>query len=298
MKGYVDRNELKNFFKAIKAIYGPCIKGNARLLSSDGTTLLTEKSQILKHWAEHFRSVLNCSSASSDAAIGRLPEVDTNNDLDLPPSLPETIRTVQQISSGKAPGSDAIPPKVYKHCVPRLMAELTTLFQHSPTIIGTTSIFSSPFTFTTATTTAFTFTTIPTLSQHSPTIIGTTSIYSSPFTFTTATTTTFTFTTTTTFTFTTTTTTTTTSDGDSLLNCPQCDRTFTSRIGLVGHFQIHRTETGKPVPGAPTHSKDSRLQCSHCPRAFTHHMGLFGHIRIHDSGIHHNDDNTDTPCTP
>ncbi|VDM04238.1 unnamed protein product [Schistocephalus solidus] len=27
-------------------------------------------------------------------------------------------------------------------------------------------------------------------------------------------------------------------------------------------------------------------------------MGQFGHMRIHDSGIHHNADNTDTPCTP
>ncbi|VDL92908.1 unnamed protein product [Schistocephalus solidus] len=114
IQGYADRNEMKNFFKAIKAIYGPCIKGSAPLLSSDGTTLLTEKSQILKRWAEHFRNVLNCSSAISDAAIDRLPQVDTNNDLDLPPSLPETIRAVQQISSGKAPGSDAIPPKGYK----------------------------------------------------------------------------------------------------------------------------------------------------------------------------------------
>ncbi|VDL98857.1 unnamed protein product [Schistocephalus solidus] len=67
--------------------------------------------------------------AISVAAIDRLPQVDTNNDLDLPPSLPETIWAVQQISSGKAPGSDAIPPKVYKHGGPRMMAELTTLFQ-------------------------------------------------------------------------------------------------------------------------------------------------------------------------
>ncbi|VDM04058.1 unnamed protein product [Schistocephalus solidus] len=67
--------------------------------------------------------------AISDAAIHRLPQVDTNNDLDLPPSLPETIRIVQQISSGKAPGSNAIPPEVYKHGGDRLMAELTTLFQ-------------------------------------------------------------------------------------------------------------------------------------------------------------------------
>ncbi|VDM00226.1 unnamed protein product [Schistocephalus solidus] len=120
---------MKNFFKAIKAIYGPCIKGTAPLLSSDGTTLLKDKSQILKRWAEHLRNVLNCSLAISDAAIDRLPQVDTNNDLDLPLSLPETIRAMQQISSGKAPGSDAIPPDVYKHVGPRLMAKPTTLFQ-------------------------------------------------------------------------------------------------------------------------------------------------------------------------
>ncbi|VDL95818.1 unnamed protein product [Schistocephalus solidus] len=108
IQGYADQNEIKNIFKAIKGIYGQCIKGIASLLSSDGITLLTEKSQILKRWAEHFRSVLNCSSAISSAAIVRLPQVDMNNDLDLPPSLRETIRAMQQISSGKSPGSNAI----------------------------------------------------------------------------------------------------------------------------------------------------------------------------------------------
>ncbi|VDL87562.1 unnamed protein product, partial [Schistocephalus solidus] len=117
-----------------------------------------------------------------------------------------------------------------------------------------------------------------------PTIIETTFLYSSPVTPTTA------------FAFTATTT--TVSDGDSLLNCPQCDRTFTSRIGLVGHLRIHRTETGEPVPVAPTHSRDRRLHCPHCPRLFTHRMGLFGHMRIHNSRIHRNANNTDIPGTP
>nr|VZI38510.1 unnamed protein product [Spirometra erinaceieuropaei] len=50
-------------------------------------------------------------------------------DLDLPPSLQETIRAVQQLSNGKAPGSDAIPAEVYKHGGPQLMDHLTALFQ-------------------------------------------------------------------------------------------------------------------------------------------------------------------------
>ncbi|VDM01608.1 unnamed protein product [Schistocephalus solidus] len=125
----------------------------------------------------------------------------------------------------------------------------------------------------------------PTLGINSitATIIETTSLYSSPVTSTTA----FAFTTTTTI-----------SDGESLLSCPQCDRTFTSRIGLVGHLRIHQTETGEPVPGELTHSRDRHLHCPLCPRTFTHRMGLFSYMRINDSRIRHNADNTDTPCTP
>nr|VZI41161.1 unnamed protein product [Spirometra erinaceieuropaei] len=129
IQGYADRKEWNNFFSAIITVYGLPTKGTAPLLSAYGSTILTEKTQILQRWAEHFRGVLNSFSAISDAAIERLPQVETNADLDLPPSLQETIRAVQQLSSGKAPGSDAIPAKVYKHGGPQLMDHLTALFQ-------------------------------------------------------------------------------------------------------------------------------------------------------------------------
>nr|VZI37159.1 unnamed protein product [Spirometra erinaceieuropaei] len=83
-------------------------------------------------------------------------------------------------------------------------------------------------------------------------------------------------------------------DEDQDYTCPHCDRTFTSHIGLVGHLRIHRTETGEPVPGAPTYAHRTRLHCLHCPRTFTHRMSLYGHMRIHESGI---DCNPDTPTT-
>nr|VZI30845.1 unnamed protein product [Spirometra erinaceieuropaei] len=79
--------------------------------------------------------------------------------------------------------------------------------------------------------------------------------------------------------------------------CPHCDRTSTSRIGLDGHLRIHRTETGEPVPGAPTYTHRTRLHCPQCPRTFTHRMDLFGHMRIHESGIDHNSDTTTTSNT-
>nr|VZI42989.1 unnamed protein product [Spirometra erinaceieuropaei] len=80
--------------------------------------------------------------------------------------------------------------------------------------------------------------------------------------------------------------------------CPHCDRTSTSRIGLVGHLRIHRTETGEPVPGAPTYTHRTRLHYPHCHRTFTHRMGLFGHMRIHGGGIDHNSDTPTTPVMP
>ncbi|VDM05140.1 unnamed protein product [Schistocephalus solidus] len=72
-----------------------------------------------------------------------------------------------------------------------------------------------------------------------PTIIETTSYYSSPVSPTTTTTTSAA--------------TTTSSDGNSLLYCFHCGRSFTSRIGMVGLLQIHRMEASEPVPGAPTY---------------------------------------------
>ncbi|VDL86191.1 unnamed protein product [Schistocephalus solidus] len=73
-----------------------------------GKTHLTDKSQILERWAEHFRSVLNRLSIISDAAADRILQMETNTDLVGPPSLPGTIEAAQWLSSGKPPGSDSI----------------------------------------------------------------------------------------------------------------------------------------------------------------------------------------------
>ncbi|BHF57146.1 hypothetical protein SprV_0100008700 [Sparganum proliferum] len=125
---YADLNERKN--SAITAVYGSPTTTTVPLLSADESNLLTEKRQILQLWAEHFRGAPNRPSTISDAVIARLPQVETKADLDLPHDLlHETIKAVRQLSSGKAPGSDAIPAEVYKHGGPPLMDHLTALSQ-------------------------------------------------------------------------------------------------------------------------------------------------------------------------
>ncbi|BHF80543.1 hypothetical protein SprV_0702367100 [Sparganum proliferum] len=99
IQGYADRNEWKNFFSATKVAYGPPTKGTAPLLIADGSTLLTEKTQILQQWAKHFRGVLNRPSTISDTAIARLPQVETNMDLDLPGNRQGRAATLQRESA-------------------------------------------------------------------------------------------------------------------------------------------------------------------------------------------------------
>ncbi|VDM04956.1 unnamed protein product [Schistocephalus solidus] len=111
IQGYADRNEMKNFFEAIKAYL--------RLLhQGDNTT-----DELWQH------NTADIEISNFIALVRALQKLDTNNDLDLPPSLPVTNWAMQQTSSSYAPGSDAIPPEVYKYNGPWLMAELTTLFQ-------------------------------------------------------------------------------------------------------------------------------------------------------------------------
>ncbi|BHF83953.1 hypothetical protein SprV_0902710200 [Sparganum proliferum] len=54
-----------------------------------------------------------------------------------------------------------------------------------------------------------------------------------------------------------------TDSGTAGFSCPPRPRTLTSRIGLVGHLRIHRTETGEPEPTAPAYIRFIHLHCPH-----------------------------------
>ena len=128
MKSNADRKDMKKFFDALKTVYGPQSSGTTPLLSADGTSLLTDKEAILKSWAEHFDGVLNQPSSINDEAINRLPQVECNPLLDELPTVSETVKAIKLLSSGKAPGSDAIPAEIYKVGGPPVAEKLTELF--------------------------------------------------------------------------------------------------------------------------------------------------------------------------
>ena len=129
IKSFADRKDMKKFHDALKTIYGPKRAGATPLLSADGSTPLTDKDAILKRWAEHFNSVLNRPSSVNDNAINILPQIGCNVLLDEFPTVTETRKAIQHLSSGKAPGTDAIPAEVYKAGGLPMAVKLTELFQ-------------------------------------------------------------------------------------------------------------------------------------------------------------------------
>ena len=124
-----DRKDMKSFYSGLKEVYGPTRSGTSPLLSADGNTLITDKESILARWAEHFDGVLNRPSSINDEAIQRLPQIPTDMTMDDIPSEDEIKKAINLLSSGKAPGSDAIPAEIYKVGGDALIGKLKELFE-------------------------------------------------------------------------------------------------------------------------------------------------------------------------
>ena len=129
IQSFADRNDTKNFYRALKAVYGPTSSGTSPLLSADGNSLVTDKEKILERWAEHFDNVLNRPSTINDEAIARLPQVPTDDSLADLPTEAEVEKAMKCLSCGKAPGADAIPAEIFTSGGPQIVSKLSTLFQ-------------------------------------------------------------------------------------------------------------------------------------------------------------------------
>lgn len=129
IQGYADMHDIKQFYDALKDVYGPQASAPYPILWSDWINLITEKSQILDRWAEHFDNVLNRPSTKNNEAIQRLPQTTVNSDLDNLLATAKVEKALKQMSTEKSPWSDAIPTEVYKAGGLFLLNHLTRLFQ-------------------------------------------------------------------------------------------------------------------------------------------------------------------------
>ena len=120
-----DTKNAKKFFSELKTVHGPSSKSTSPLFDLDGHTMIKEPTLITERWAQHF----NRQSTISEDAIAEVPQRPVIKELDKLPAVDETIKAIKQLSSGKAPGEDGIPPELHKYGGDELAAELTRLFK-------------------------------------------------------------------------------------------------------------------------------------------------------------------------
>jgi len=129
LQAAADNQDIKSLHDSLHIVYGPKLSGSTPDRTSDQSTLLTEKTDILAHWAEHFKSVLNRDSTISEEAIASLPQLQLKESLSDPPTSAEVIKAVKQTTPGKAPGADGIPADIYRNGGDVLLEQITFLFR-------------------------------------------------------------------------------------------------------------------------------------------------------------------------
>ncbi len=125
---HADMRDMRSFYDAIKAAYGPSHQIQAPLRSSDGTTLLTNKEDIMNRWSEHFAGLFSDQRSVQQASLDKIPQAEVRGKLDAPPTCEEIQEGISRLKSRKSPGIDGIPAEVYKHGDDVLLKRLHDLF--------------------------------------------------------------------------------------------------------------------------------------------------------------------------
>ena len=125
---YADTGNSRAFYEALRAVYRPTHQIQAPLPSADGSTLLTDKKDILNRWAEHYGTLFGDTRSVEDASLYSIQQLPVKHELDEPPSFDEDQTAVRKTNSHKAPGMDGLPAEVYKYGGDQVLEKLTSLF--------------------------------------------------------------------------------------------------------------------------------------------------------------------------
>ena len=68
----------------------------------------------MERWAEHYQTLFSKINTVTTKAIEGTESLPTMEELDVPPTVAELSKAIDSLASGKAPGSDGIPPEIIK----------------------------------------------------------------------------------------------------------------------------------------------------------------------------------------
>ena len=69
----------------------------------------------MKRWVEHYLDICGTENKVTEAALNAIPQLTVLEELDAEPTLDELGKANSCLTSGKAPGSNGIPPKIINY---------------------------------------------------------------------------------------------------------------------------------------------------------------------------------------
>ncbi len=114
IQSFANKNDMHNFYNAIKTIYGPTNRCITSLKTADGLTLLKDQNTILLRWAEHFNILLNQDFDPDLTILEELPKLPPIHNLSLPPTFQEVLSSARSLKNNKSPGTDNILAELLK----------------------------------------------------------------------------------------------------------------------------------------------------------------------------------------
>ena len=114
---------IKGMYDGIKKAHGPVQSKTAPLKTSTGE-VITDKGHQMERWVEHYSDIYSKENTVSHSALGAIERLPTMDELDAEPTVVELSKAIDSLASGKAPGSDGIPPDLIKHCKTTLLLPL------------------------------------------------------------------------------------------------------------------------------------------------------------------------------
>lgn len=114
---------IRGMYEGIKKALGPAQTKTAPLKSFTGE-IITDKGQQMERWVEHYSVLYSRQNIVSPSALDAIECLPVMDELDAEPTVAELSKAIDSLASGKAPGSDGIPPDLVKRCKSTLLLPL------------------------------------------------------------------------------------------------------------------------------------------------------------------------------
>lgn len=121
-----DTGDVRMMYEGIKKALGPPIRKTAPLKSKTGE-VITDQGKVMERWVEHYLELYATQTIVTTTALDAIEDMPILEELDIPPTEDEVSKAINNLSSGKAPGSDGIPSEILKCGKPVLLQPLHEL---------------------------------------------------------------------------------------------------------------------------------------------------------------------------